>query len=155
LNLATTFDHLKFSIFAGLANALGERRTRLYLVENLLAFLAISLRGVTALSSVDRLLHLRLSDPSLRSALAGVSADLSMPDFVQMLQLPHWLMLAGLSLVIAGCIGLALGRKSAAEIDDEPINETNPEPPPQMPPLPRRLDSRRRAERNQHDFPDE
>ena len=78
-----------------------------------------------------------------------------MPDFVQMLQLPHWLMLAGLSLVIAGCIGLALGRKSAAEIDDEPINETNPEPPPQMPPLPRRLDSRRRAERNQHDFPDE
>jgi hypothetical protein len=28
-------------------------------------------------------------------------------------------MLAGLSLVIAGCIGLALGRKSAAEIDDE------------------------------------
>jgi hypothetical protein len=40
-------------------------------------------------------------------------------DFVQMLQSPHWLMLAGLSLVIAGCIGLALGRKSAAEIDDE------------------------------------
>jgi hypothetical protein len=25
-----------------------------------------------------------------------------MPDFVQMLQLPHWLMLAGLSVVIAG-----------------------------------------------------
>jgi hypothetical protein len=77
-----------------------------------------------------------------------------MTDFVQTLQLPHWLMLAGLSLLIAGCIGLALGRKSAAEIDDELVNETNPEPPPQMPPLPRRLDSRRRAERNQHDFPD-
>jgi hypothetical protein len=78
-----------------------------------------------------------------------------MTDFVQTLQLPHWLMLAGLSLVIAGCIGLALGRKSAAEIDDEPVNETNPEPPPQMPPLPRRLDSRRWAESNQHDFRDE
>ncbi len=50
--------------------------------------------------------------------------------------------LAGRSPVIAGCIGFALGRKGAAEIDDEPVNETNPEPP-QMPPLPRRLDSRR------------
>ena len=53
LNFVITFDHLKFSIFAGLANALGKRRTRLYLVENLLAFLAISLRGFT-----DDVLHI-------------------------------------------------------------------------------------------------
>ena len=48
---------------------------------------------------------------------------------VQSLGLPHWLMLAGALLVIAGCIGLAISRNKAAEIDDEPVNDT--EPPPQ------------------------
>jgi len=50
---------------------------------------------------------------------------------VQSLGLPHWLMLAGALLVIAGWLGLAIGRKKAAEIDDEPVNESSPEPPPQ------------------------
>ena len=50
---------------------------------------------------------------------------------VQSLGLPHWLMLAGALLVIAGCLGLAIGRKKAAEIDDETVNESSPEPPPQ------------------------
>jgi hypothetical protein len=53
-----------------------------------------------------------------------------MMHLVQSLGLPHWLMLAGALLVIAGCLGLAIGRKKA-EIDDEPVNESSPEPPPQ------------------------
>ena len=52
---------------------------------------------------------------------------------VQSLGLPHLLMLAGALLVIAGCIGLAVSRKKAAEFDEEPVNEPNPEPPPQTP----------------------
>jgi len=59
-----------------------------------------------------------------------------MTHLVQSLELPHWLMLVGALLVIAGCIGLAISRMRAAEIDDEAINEPSPEPPPQMPPLP-------------------
>ena len=54
-----------------------------------------------------------------------------MMHLVQSLGLPHWLMLAGALLVIAGCLGLAIGRKKAAEIDDGPVNEASPEPPPQ------------------------
>jgi hypothetical protein len=52
-----------------------------------------------------------------------------MMHLVQSLGLPHWLMLAGALLVIAGCFGLAIGRKKAAEIDNEPVNESSPEPP--------------------------
>ena len=54
-----------------------------------------------------------------------------MMHLVQSLGLPHLLMLAGALLVIAGCIGLAVSRKKAAEIDDEPINESSPKSPPQ------------------------
>ena len=54
-----------------------------------------------------------------------------MMHLVQSLGLPHWLMLAGALLLIAGCLGLAIGRKKAAEIDDEPVNESSPEPSPQ------------------------
>jgi hypothetical protein len=54
-----------------------------------------------------------------------------MMHLVQSLGLPHWLILAGALLVIVGCLGLAISRKKAAEIDDEPINESGPEPPPQ------------------------
>jgi hypothetical protein len=46
-------------------------------------------------------------------------------QLVQSLGLPHWLMLAGALLVIAGCLGLAISRKKAAEIDDEPVNESH------------------------------
>jgi hypothetical protein len=51
------------------------------------------------------------------------------------LGLPHWLMLAGALLVIAGCLGLAISRKP--EIDDEPVNEPSPEhyTPADRPPL--------------------
>ena len=61
-----------------------------------------------------------------------------MMHLVQSLGLPHWLMLAGVLLVIAGCLGLAIGRKKAAQIDDEPVqiddepvNESSLELPPQ------------------------
>jgi hypothetical protein len=47
---------------------------------------------------------------------------------VQSLGLPHLLMLAGALLVIAGCPGLAVSRKKAAEIDDGHVNEASPEP---------------------------
>jgi hypothetical protein len=53
-----------------------------------------------------------------------------MMDLVQSLGLPHLLMLAGALLVIAGCLGLAISRKKAAKIDDEPVNESSPESPP-------------------------
>jgi hypothetical protein len=65
------------------------------------------------------------------------------------LELPHWLVLAGAFLVIAGGIGLAISRKKAAEIDNEPADESSPEPPPQMPPLP----SGPRPKRKQLDLP--
>ena len=54
-----------------------------------------------------------------------------MMHLVQSLGLPHLLMLAGALLVIAGCLGLAIGRKKAAQIDDEPVNESSLELPPQ------------------------
>jgi hypothetical protein len=54
-----------------------------------------------------------------------------MMHLVQSLGLPHLLMLAGALLAIAGCIGLAVSRKKAAEIDDEPVNEPSPEQPAQ------------------------
>lgn len=61
------------------------------------------------------------------------------------LALPHWLILAGAVSVIAGCIGIAIGRKRPAEVDDNPISEASAAPRPQMPPLPRLLDSRPKA----------
>ena len=71
---------------------------------------------------------------------------------VQSLGLPHLLMLAGALLVIAGCIGLAIGGRKAAEIDDEPV--TSPERLSKSPP-PDLLGSRRKAAGKQPDFPDE
>jgi hypothetical protein len=49
-----------------------------------------------------------------------------MMHLMQSLGLPHWLMQAGASLVIVGCLGLAINRKKAVEIDDEPVNESSP-----------------------------
>ncbi|WP_223970452.1 hypothetical protein [Bradyrhizobium sp. RD5-C2] len=61
-------------------------------------------------------------------------------DVLLSLQLPHWLMLAGASLVIIGCIGLAIRRKNSTESAIDP--EQSPEPHSKMPPLPTLLKSR-------------
>jgi len=52
------------------------------------------------------------------------------------IELPHWLMIAGAVLITIGFLGLALTRKNK--------EVATPEPPlsrPQMPPLPKLLDS--------------
>jgi hypothetical protein len=54
------------------------------------------------------------------------------------LQLPHWLMIAGTSLAIAGLIGLVISRRQQAKVQDDPATE----PRAQLPPLPDFLDSR-------------
>jgi hypothetical protein len=61
------------------------------------------------------------------------------------LELPHWLILAGILLLIAGVIGLVINRKALQKVDAP--NE-NSEARPQFPPLP---DSRPRRERRQAD----
>jgi hypothetical protein len=62
-------------------------------------------------------------------------------------QLPHWLMLAGTLLVIAGLIGMAISRKQRAKVPDDPTTEQRSKPFPQLPPLPDLLDSRPRKNR--------
>ena len=57
------------------------------------------------------------------------------------LELPHWLILAGILLLIAGVIGLVIDRKRLQKVDSP--NE-NSEARPQLPPLPEFLDSRPR-----------
>jgi hypothetical protein len=66
---------------------------------------------------------------------------------MEWLQLPHWLMIAGALLVIAGLIGLVISRRQQAKVQDDPANEPSPEPRPQLPPLPDLLDSRPRKSR--------
>jgi len=66
---------------------------------------------------------------------------------MEWLQLPHWLMIAGALLVIAGLIGLVISRRQQAKVQDDPANEPSPEPRPQPPPLPDLLDSRPRKSR--------
>jgi hypothetical protein len=58
-------------------------------------------------------------------------------------QSPHWLILAGALLVIAGLVGLLMERRQLANVRDEPMTE----PRPQLPPLPDLLDSRPRNDR--------
>jgi hypothetical protein len=58
-------------------------------------------------------------------------------------QLPHWLILVGTLLVIAGLIGLLMKRKQQAKVQDDPTTE----PLFQLPPLPDLLDSRPRKNR--------
>ena len=67
------------------------------------------------------------------------------------LELPHWLILAGILLVIAGVIGLVINRKRLQKVDAP--DETS-EARPQLPPLPEIRDSRRRRERRQADEAD-
>jgi hypothetical protein len=57
------------------------------------------------------------------------------------LELPHWLMIAGTLLVVAGFIGVQVGGKKADEVDPPP-NEATDIPRQQMPPLPSLLDSK-------------
>jgi len=63
--------------------------------------------------------------------------------------LPHWLMLAGILLAIAGCTGLLIDRKKFGKVDEAPANEASNEVRPQLPPLPELLDSRPRRELRQ------
>ena len=57
------------------------------------------------------------------------------------LELPHWLMIAGALLVVAGFIGVLVIGKKADEVDPLPDEPTDT-PRQQMPPLPSLLDSR-------------
>jgi LPXTG-motif cell wall-anchored protein len=66
---------------------------------------------------------------------------------MEWLQLPHWLMIAGALLVVAGLIGLVLRRRQQARAQDDPVTEQSPEPRPQLPPVPDLLDSRPRKSR--------
>jgi hypothetical protein len=56
------------------------------------------------------------------------------------LGLPHWLMIAGTLLVVAGFVGVLVSGKETKEVEspsDEPIDASHQ----QMPPLPSLLDS--------------
>lgn len=64
---------------------------------------------------------------------------------LSLLELPHWLMLAGTLLVIAGCIGLAFRRTKAAETDSDPTSAPDSEARPKMPLLDSRGKGTRRA----------
>ena len=68
---------------------------------------------------------------------------------MDLLELPHWLILVGALLVIAGATGLLMHRKKPRKGDDVPANEASSEARPQLPPLPDFLDSRPRRERRQ------
>jgi hypothetical protein len=57
------------------------------------------------------------------------------------LELPHWLIIAGTALVVAGFIGVLVSGKKADEVDPPPDEPTDT-PRQQMPPLPSLLDSR-------------
>jgi hypothetical protein len=61
--------------------------------------------------------------------------------------LPHWLMIAGALLVIAGLIGLVKSRRQRAKVQDDSVTEKSLEPRPRLPPLPALLDSRPRKSR--------
>ena len=61
------------------------------------------------------------------------------------LELPHWLILAGILLLIAGVIGLVINRKTLQKVD---VPNENSEARPQ---LPDRHDFRPRRERRQAD----
>ena len=39
------------------------------------------------------------------------------------MEYPHWLMMAGTLLVIAGLIGLLISRRQQAKVQDDPANE--------------------------------
>jgi hypothetical protein len=59
-------------------------------------------------------------------------------DLLSSIQLPHWLMIAGAVLIALGFLGLVVTRNKATNLDSEPSVMR-----PQLPPLPRLLDSSR------------
>lgn len=61
------------------------------------------------------------------------------------LQLPHWLILAGVVLVLIGVFGALVSRKKGGDEDDVQADEPAQTPRQQMPPLPDLLDSRGRT----------
>jgi hypothetical protein len=65
---------------------------------------------------------------------------------MEWLQLPHWLMIAGTLLVMAGLIGLMVNRRQQAKVQDDSATEQGSVRP-QLPPLPDLLDSRSRKSR--------
>ena len=70
--------------------------------------------------------------------------EASAEGMMSSLELPHWLMIAGTALVVAGFIGVLVSGKKPQEVEpppDEPIDT----PHQQMPPLPSLLDSRPRS----------
>jgi hypothetical protein len=60
------------------------------------------------------------------------------------IELPHWLILAGILLVMAGFTGLVVDRKKLGKVDEAPADEASSEARPHLPPLPELLDSRPR-----------
>ena len=61
------------------------------------------------------------------------------------MEYPHWLIVAGALLVIAGLIGLVIQRRQLAKVQDDPARDLSPEPRPQLPPLPARPPKKRRS----------
>ena len=57
------------------------------------------------------------------------------------LELPHWLIIAGALLVVAGFIGVLVSGKKPEEVEPPPDEPTDA-PHQQMPPLPSLLESR-------------
>jgi hypothetical protein len=63
-----------------------------------------------------------------------------MMDLLSSIELPHWLMIAGVVLIAMGLLGRGFTRKGEAAKGPDP----EPPPHPKMPPLPTLLDSSRR-----------
>jgi hypothetical protein len=65
-----------------------------------------------------------------------------MMELLSSIELPHWLMIGGASLIVVGFLGLAFTRNKQVTTDPE----SPPEPRPRMAPLPKLLDSSRRKD---------
>lgn len=65
-------------------------------------------------------------------------------SIVATLSLPHWLIIAGVLLVVIGSIGALIARRKAQELDPFPDQPTDT-PRQQMPPLPKLLRSGERS----------
>jgi len=71
------------------------------------------------------------------------------------MEYPHWLIIAGAVLVIAGLVGLVIRSKQFAKVQDNPTRDPSSEPRSQLPPLPDLLDSRPREKRRRSMLSDE